>query len=83
MRYLQKGLFADTSILCQFCSCWVHKRCSSIRGTLEENNTFKCQTYANQQTDKAENCPVIELNGQSLEIVGKKVMLVPQEELER
>ena len=31
----------------------------------------KCQTCANQQTDKAEDCPGIELNDQSLEILEK------------
>ena len=53
------------SILSRFCRCWVHKRCSGIRGKLEEDTKFKC---ANQQTDIAEECLGIELNGQSLEI---------------
>lgn len=32
---------------------------------------IKCQTYANQLTDIAGNCPGIELNGQSLKMVKK------------
>ena len=41
----------------------MHKRCSSIRGKLKEDSKFKCQTCGNQQTDVAEDCPGIELNG--------------------
>ena len=54
-----------------FRSCWVHKRCSGITGKLKGNNNYKCQTRANQQTDIAEDCQDIKLNGQSLEIVEK------------
>ena len=57
------------SVLCQFSRCWVHERCSGIRGKLKEDGKFKCQTCANQQTDIAEGCPGTKLNGQSLEIV--------------
>ena len=32
---------------------------------------FKCQAFANQQTDIAEDYQGIELNGQCLEIMGK------------
>ena len=35
----------------QFCRCWVHKRCSGIRGKLKEDSKIKCQTWASQQTD--------------------------------
>ena len=43
--------------------------CRKLAGINSIFCKFKCQTYANQQTDKAEDCPGIELNGQSLEIV--------------
>ena len=46
------------SILCQFCRCWVHKRC--IKGKQKEDSKFKYQTYANQQTDIEADCPGIE-----------------------
>ena len=39
------------SILCQFCRCWVHQRCSGITGKLKEDNKFKCHTGVNQQID--------------------------------
>ena len=66
----RKGVGSNT-ILCCFCRCWKHKRCSGIRGKLEEDCKFKFQTYANQQTDIAQDCSCIELNSQPLEIVEK------------
>ena len=45
------------SIICQFCRCWVHKRCSGVRGKLKED--IKCQTSTNHQTDTTEGCPGI------------------------
>ena len=57
-----KGV-GTNSFPCQFCKCPVHKKCSSIRDKLKEDRKFKCQTCANQQTDIAEDCPDIELNG--------------------
>ena len=35
---------------------------------MKGDGKFKCQTKANQQTDMTEDCPCLELNGQSLEI---------------
>ena len=32
------------SILCQFYRCWVHKRCCGIKGKLNEDSKFTCQT---------------------------------------
>ena len=49
----------------------MHKRCSDIRVKLKEDSRLKCQTYANQQTDIAEDYPGIELNSQSFEIFEK------------
>ena len=46
-----------------------------IRDKLKEDSEFKCQTCLNQQTDTAEGCPCIELNGPSLEIVGRVLNL--------
>ena len=46
-----------------------------IRDKLKEDSEFKCQTCLNQQTDTAEGCPRIELNGPSLEIVGRVLNL--------
>ena len=47
----------------------MHERCSGIRGKLEKDSNFKCQSSANQHTRIAEDFPGIELNGQSLKIV--------------
>ena len=41
-----------------------------------QNSKFKCQACANQQVNIAEDCPGIELNGPSLEIVEKFCYLV-------
>ena len=49
----------------------MHKRCSGIRGKLKKDSKFKCRICRNQQTDVAQDCPVIESNGQSLKIVEK------------
>ena len=59
------------SILCLFCSCWVHNGCSGIRSKLKEDKNFKCQSSRNQQTDVIKAFPDIEINGQALEIVEK------------
>ena len=37
----RKGV-GRNSILSQFCRCWLHKRCSGIRGKLKEDSKFKC-----------------------------------------
>ena len=55
------------SILCQICWCWLHKRCGCTGCKLKEHSKFRCQTYANQSTEIAKDCPNIVLNGQSLE----------------
>ena len=57
----RKGV-SSNSILCRFCRCWLHKRCSAIRSKLKEDSKFKFQTCANQQKDIAEDCAGIELN---------------------
>ena len=54
----RKGV-GSNSILCQFFRCWVLKRDNSgIRGKLKEDNKFKYQICANQQTDILEDCSV-------------------------
>ena len=57
----RKGV-ENNSILCLFCRCWEHKRCSGIRGKLKEDRKFKWQTCGNQQTDVTKDFPGIELN---------------------
>ena len=64
----RKGL-GCTSILCQFFRCWLHKKCSGIRGKLKEDSKFKCQTCESQEENIIENCPGMELKDHSLEIV--------------
>ena len=62
--------------------CWVHKRCSGIRSKLKEDSKFKCQTYANQQRDIADDCLGMKLSGHSLEIVEKFCYLADTNEKE-
>ena len=62
---------SSNSILCQFWRCQVHERYSGIRGKLEKDSNFKCQSSANQHKGIAEDFLSIELNGQSLKIVEK------------
>ena len=38
---------------------------------MKEDSKFKCQSCANQQTNIAEDCPGVELNNQSHEVVEK------------
>ena len=49
----------------------MNTRCSGIRGILIEYTKYDCQICATQQANKGEDFPKIELNGQSLVIVGK------------
>lgn len=82
-KIIEEGKFSyafcgSNSILSQFCSCWVHKRRSSIGGKVKEDITSECQTCVNQQTDLAEDSPGVESNGQSLEIVNRfDVLMAP------
>ena len=64
------------SILCQFCKCWVHTRCSGIRGNPKEDIKFKSRTCTNQKINTAEDCQGIELNGQFLEIAKKFIFFI-------
>ena len=57
---------ASNSILCQCCRCWVHGKCSSVRGKLKEDGNLEYQACANQQTDISEDCPSVELSSVSL-----------------
>ena len=47
----------SNSIFYQLFRCWMQKKCSCIRGKLNEDSTCKCQTQANQKTDLTEDCP--------------------------
>ena len=50
----------SSSILCRFCRCSVHKRCSGIRGKLKEDSKDECQICLYRQLDIAEDCPDME-----------------------
>ena len=39
----RKG-FGINSILCQFCRCWVHTRCSGIKDKLKEDSKLTRRT---------------------------------------
>ena len=58
----------------------MHKRYSGIRGKLKEDSMFKCQVCAYKQTDIAEDCPSIDLNGKSLKFSKSFVIFVTQKE---
>lgn len=57
------------SIMCQFCKCWVNKRCSSIRGRVKQDVEFKCWICAVQEKDTG--CPGVLLNDVPLKLVKK------------
>ena len=38
----RKGV-GSNSILCQFFKCWVHKRCTGVRGRLKQDDEFNCR----------------------------------------
>ena len=46
----------------------MHKRFSSFRGGLKQDNKFKCLIYASQETSTTVECLDTEINGQSLEV---------------
>ena len=48
-----KKSVGSNSIICQFCSI----DNEYMRGELNKDSKFRCQTCANQQTDIAEDCP--------------------------
>ena len=66
-----RKVLGSNSILCQFCRCWVHKRCSFIKAKQNDNSKFKYQTCTNQETYMAKDCAGMELNGQFFEIAEK------------
>ena len=43
-----KGV-GNNSILCKYCNCWVHKRCSGIRSRLQVASDFKYAVCAGKQ----------------------------------
>ena len=56
----------SNSTLCQFCRCWVHKRCSGIRGKLKEDSkgrvkgrsSYSQMIVSSQRLSRiAEDCP--------------------------
>ena len=48
----RKGV-GSNSILCKSCNCWVHKRCSGIRGRLQVVPDFECAVCAGKQVTPA------------------------------
>ena len=57
----RKGV-GSNFILCQFCRCWLHKRCSGFKGKLKDDSKFEYQVSANQQTYIPDDCPDIAEN---------------------
>ena len=53
-----KGV-ASNSIFCNHCSCWVHKRCSGIKGRLEAIVNYKCKSCENLQEQHEENKKIL------------------------
>ena len=64
-----KGV-ASNSIFCNNCKCWVHKRCSGVKGRLEAIVNFKCKSCKNLQ-GKSEEDKKIYLDDIEYEIVGQ------------
>ena len=60
------------SVQCQSCSYWVHKRCSKIKGRLQNIKDFKCKTCKDKESGvkQVENV-VVNCGGENLEVVEK------------
>lgn len=59
-----------------FTGCWVHMRCNGIRGKLTIVSLHVRHVQISKQTE--EDCPGIELKGQSFETVEKFFILYMQ-----
>ena len=46
-----KGV-GSNSIWCNQCSLWMHKRCSGIRGRLQNNGEFECAVCRGEQVER-------------------------------
>ena len=59
-----------SSILCNLCNHWVHKRCSGLKSKLASAINFKCKVCSDPQVSDVD-CKAVELDGNKYEVVNK------------
>ena len=65
-----KGV-GSNSIMCSQCSCWIHKRCSGIRGRLTAVANFVCASCSVGGNRETVELHRVEFGGDSLECVNE------------
>ena len=67
----RKGV-GTNSIKCNGCEKWVHKRCSGVKGNLQDNTVFRCQRCIDGQNEVTEGEGEFQLGtGDKLEVVNR------------
>jgi hypothetical protein len=67
----EKGVGAN-SIMCTVCKAWIHKRCSGIRGSLQDESDYHCKKCVSGISEQPEVLVDIPLgSGKKLECVDK------------
>ena len=61
----------SNSIYCTSCRCWIHGKCSGIRGRLSAARNFICNRCSGNTPNTEEIPKELTLNGNSLEVVDK------------
>ena len=59
------------SILCPACKCWVHAKCSGLKGQLVKATNFVCSQCSNGAVADRNNEEKVMLAGSNLEVVDK------------
>ena len=66
-----KGGKVRYSILCPSCKCWVHFKCSGLKGQLAKATNFVCSQCSSRATADSNNEEKVMLAGSNLEVVDK------------
>ena len=59
------------SILCPTCKCWVHAKCSGLKGQLAKATNFVCSRYCSGAVADRNNEEKVMLDGSNQEVVDK------------
>ena len=65
-----KGV-GGNSILCPACKCWVHAKCSGLKGPLAKSTNFVCSQCSSGAVADRKNEEKVMLAGSNLEVVDK------------
>ena len=66
----QKGV-GRNSIFCSTCKCWVHAKCSGIKGNLAKANDFVCKRCCSGKVSDNNTAEKVMLAGSNLEVVDR------------